>query len=337
MASVQIADIYNPVVFAGLTQEAQIELNRFIASGVAVPNATIQSAVSPGGNTGELTNFNPLDTVEPNYSDDVPANLSVAQKIATTKQRFRSAQRNKSYSVMDLADQLALQPALATGAITGRFGFFWARDDEQRTIASCLGVLADNIANDAGDMVVTVGNDAVGAVVDAERISANVVIDAQQTMGDHSNDLTMILMPSIIYARLKKQNLITFIPNARGEVNFPTYLGLNIIVDDSAPVTVGANRNLYTCILFGSGVFGTAMGRNPMPSELFRDPASGNGGGQTLLWSRVNNICHPLGFDFTGATITGQSASYADLAATNNWNRIWNRKNIPLAFLQVND
>ena len=55
MATVQIADVYNPLTFARREQEAQIELNAFIASGILVQDPLISGQASQGGNIGELT------------------------------------------------------------------------------------------------------------------------------------------------------------------------------------------------------------------------------------------------------------------------------------------
>ena len=83
MATVQISDIYNPLTFAPFIDEDQIELNRFIQSGILVMDPSITSQVGVGGNKGELTGFKPLGTDEPNYSDDVAANTSTPKN--TTK------------------------------------------------------------------------------------------------------------------------------------------------------------------------------------------------------------------------------------------------------------
>ena len=49
MATTQIADIYNPLVFAGYEQEKQIELNNFMASGVMVEDPRLTQMASAGG------------------------------------------------------------------------------------------------------------------------------------------------------------------------------------------------------------------------------------------------------------------------------------------------
>jgi len=336
MAQVQLADIYNPLTFARREQEAQLELNKFLSSGVVISDGRIAEQIAGGGNVGELTEYNALDTSsEPDYTTDNPADVSTPDNIDSKTMRFRMASMHKSWSTMDLARELALQDPV--GAITGRIGAYWAQNDEQRLISASLGILADNVANDGSDMLITKATDAAGAVTDSERLNAETVLDATQTMGDHGGMLSAIAMHSVLYTRLKKQNLIDFIPNARGEIVIPTYLNKTVIVDDSMPAVMGTNRITYTCILFGAGVFGEAMGPILRPSELEREASRGNGGGQDIIHSRRATVLHPQGFDWTDASRAGQSATRAELANGANWNRQWDRKHIPLAFIQVND
>lgn len=335
MATVQLADIYNPLTFARRSQEAQLELNKFINSGVMVSDGALQDQIGAGGNIGEITDYNPLGTPEPNYSNDNPATFSVPNKVNTAKMSFRLTSQNQSWSTMDLSRELALEDPL--GAVTGRVGQYWATINERRVIQSMLGILSDNVANDAGDMVVTVATDAAGAPTAAEQISAESVLDAKQTMGDHAALLSTLAIHSAIYTRLQKQNLIDFIPDATGKVMIPTYLGYTLVVDDSLPAIAGVNRITYTCILFGMGAFGMASGKVMVPSEMERIPGAGNGGGQDIIHSRRSDLIHPLGFSFTSASVAGQSATAAELAAAANWDRVWDRKHIPMAFLQVND
>lgn len=335
MATVQLADIYNPLTFAGRSARAQLELNRFVNSGIMVADAALSAQISVGGNIGEITNYAPLGTPEPNYSSDNPAANSTPNKTVVEKMKFRLASQNQSWSAMDLSRELALQEPV--GAITSKIGQYWATINERRLVASCLGILADNVANDDGDMVKSVATDGAGAVADAERISAETVLDAEQTMGDHGFNLTTIAMHSAIYTRLRKQNLIDFIPNSRGEIVLATYLGKTVVVDDSMPAVAGTNRITYTCALFGGGAVAMAEGAVQTPSEIDRIASSGNGGGQDVIYSRRSDLIHPLGFSFESASVAGQSATVAELKTASNWNRVWDRKSIPMAFIQVND
>jgi hypothetical protein len=44
----------------------------------------------------------------------------------------------------------------------------------------------------------------------------------------------------------------------------------------------------------------------------------------------------PVGFSFTSSSVAAQSATYAELQAAANWDRVWDAKNIPLRFLKTN-
>lgn len=335
MAVVQISDIYNPLVFSGTVQEKQTQLNRFLTSGVMVADPRISAMVGQGGNIGELPFFKPLGVEEPNYSTDNPATASTPKKITSAKMVFRSAAQNQSWSTMDLARELALQDPM--GAITNRVGAYWATQNERRLINSVRGVIADNIANDSGDMINDISVLAGGTVTDANKIDGDAVIDTIQTMGDHGEMLSAIAMHSVVYRRLQKLNLIDFIPDARGEIQIPTYMGKTVIVDDSLTgTTYDTDKVYFDTMLFASGAFVSGEGNILVPSEMERKGDAGNGGGQDILYSRRSDIIHPLGFSFTSSSVAGQSATHAELAAAVNWNRVHDRKAVPIAVLRSN-
>lgn len=339
MATTQIADIYNPLVFARRTKEAQIQLNAFIASGIMANDSVLASMAAVGGNTGEMTGYAPMVNDEPRYGNDT-AGGSVIHKNATSQEmNYRKYYSNNSWSFMNIANMINLkQGEDAVSAVTSNFGQYWATFNEQRVINSALGLLADSVANHSGDLVKNVATDAAGAVTDAERISAETVLDAKQTMGDHASKLNVIAMHSVLKTRLQKQNLIEFIPDATGQVMIPTYLGYRVVEDDSMPAVAGTNRITYTCALFAAGAFGYADVETENASETDRIAGSGNGSGEDVIYSRMSGIIQPLGYSFNGSTLSGGiSATYADLALASNWDRVWERKNIPMAFLQVND
>ena len=147
MAQVQLADIYEPTSFNADVQEKAIEYNRFIQTGVMVPDGRIDSMVAQGGMIGELPHFNPLTNDEPEYATDNPADVIVPAKITSGTQIYRLANQTKAWSTMDLARQLALSDPL--GAITSSIAHYWATAGQNRLLASITGVLADNIANDS--------------------------------------------------------------------------------------------------------------------------------------------------------------------------------------------
>ena len=176
MAEVRLAQVYEPTAFNQAVQEAAVEQNAFLASGVLMRDARIDSMVGTGGMVGELPNYNALTNDEPNYVTDDPAATATPANIASGTQIYRLANQHKSWSTMDLARQLALSDPL--GAITSRVGGYWAVNSQQRVVSSAMGVLADNIANDAGDMVVDVSIGTGDTAAAANLMNADAVIDA---------------------------------------------------------------------------------------------------------------------------------------------------------------
>lgn len=335
MATIQIADIYDPLRFTTMAQERQIEKNAFIQSGVMVANSELSTLCGQSGYTGDIDNIKPLTMDEPTYTNDNPNDVITFAKLGTQQMKYRKAARAKAWSAMDLARGIALQDPMV--GITNRIGDYWATDNQKRLIYSLQGILADNVANDNGDMVHNVATDAAGAITDAEKASALNFIKALELKGDMVNMLSAFAMHSSVYYGLYALNLIEFVRESE-DASFATFQGKRVIVDDGLVVVQGSNRPTYTSILFGAGAVESGEGNMPntIASELDRKPEAGNGGGETRLFSRRTDIIMPVGFSWTDTTVAGQTATYAELQNAANWNRIWDPKNIPIAFLQTN-
>ena len=334
---VDVTHVYEPLTFNQAVQEKSTDLNRFYQAGVLIGDPRIDAMVAIGGQVGELPFHKPLTNDEPDYTTDQSGDVLVPDGITSGTQVFRLANQAKGWKTMDLARQLALADPM--DAITTSIANYWATNTQSRLLSSAVGVLADNIANDAGDMVndisIADGNNATAANL----ISAEAVIDAQATMGDQSGSLTAIAMHSVVLSNLKKLNLIDYIPDARGETNIMTYLGLTVIEDDGLPVVAGGTSGfVYTTILFGTGAFGYGTSPALIPSEIERQALVGQGGGADTLVVRRNEIIHPHGFAFLSAGIAqGVTATRTQLATATQWDRVYTeRKNINLACLKSN-
>lgn len=335
-AAVTLADIYDPTIFNQAVQEKAIELNAFVQSGIMIADPRIAAMASGPGSVMDLPFFHGLSHDEPDYTNDNPAQNSTPSKIASGKQVCASAHQHKSWSTMDLARELGLSDPL--GAITDRVAKYWAVNTERRLISSAVGVKNDNVANDSSDMTNDIAIEDGDNATSANLISAGAVLDTKATMGDHAETLSAIAVHSVVYTNLQKQNLITYIPNSRGEVNIPTYLGYRVIVDDSLTPKAGATSGYkYLTILFAEGAFAYGPGTPMVPSEIERVPSSGNGGGQDILHSRTTEIVHPWGFAYNPSAAAGITATRAELETAAAWDRVMTyRKNVGLAFLITN-
>lgn len=329
MAVTQLADVVIPDAFTLYEIENSIVSTALFQSGVLVKNNVIAQQLQAGAEIFTVPAWRDLGEVEADITNDDPTQLAVPQKFSALRQVVRKSFLHQSWSDMTLAAELAGSDPLS--ALQGRVLAYWDRQWERRLIASLRGVLASNVANNGSDMVVDIS----GATGTAANFSAAAVINAAATLGDRLDDVKAIAMHSAIYSEALTNDLVQFIPQSQG-LPIKTFRGLGIIIDDNLTPAAG----VYTTILLGGGAVGFAASepRTGFGTELFRIPASGNGGGQSVLHSRMNASIHPLGFswsDGTGTTaIALDSPSLADLANAAHWTRAaTSRKSIPLAFL----
>ena len=159
-------------------------------------------------------------------------------------------------------------------------------------------------------------------------------------MGATGEVLGVMAVHSYVYGQMRKQQLIDFVRDADNNTMFATYQGYRVVVDDQMTVVGTGNDRQFISVIFGNGAIGYGEGAPTTPLETEREAARGNGGGVETLWTRKTWLMHPLGYSFTSAVITGngtetiaRSASWQDLAQATNWNRVVERKHVPIAFL----
>jgi hypothetical protein len=326
MPVTQIADVVVPAEFTAYQVENSMVSTALFQSGVAVRNNEITAQLQAGAQSFTVPFWADLGESEADITNDDPAVLSTPLKIIAAKQVVRKSFLHQSWSEMALASELSGDDALIR--IRNRVSAYWDRQWEKRLIATLKGVLFSNVANNASDMV----NDISGLAGALANFNGGAVIDTALTLGDRLGDVKAIAMHSAIYGEALKNNEIQFFKPSENEVELATYKGMAVITDDNLAPASG----VYITILMGMSAvgFGVAEPRTGWGTELFRIPAAGNGGGQSVLHSRFNMAMHPLGFTFTGASVAGDSPTMAELATTANWTRaVAQRKSVPLAFL----
>ena len=144
-------------------------------------------------------------------------------------------------------------------------------------------------------------------------------------------------MHSVVFTRLQKLNLIDFIPDSRGEIKFPTYLGYNVVVDDGVPAVAGRTAST-TRPIWSAGAFGFAEVPPAVPVEVDRKAAQGDGRGRrgnvdpapvhhAPLWHQVD----------VSTRLPASRRPMRRPRPCTNWDRVYpERKQIPLAELVTN-
>ena len=336
MATVQLSDIIDVKVFQDLPSVNSPEKTAFFESGVVTRNSLLDGIATAAGKTAELPFWKDIDaTVAPNLSTDNPATLATPDKIVQGEQIARKAFLNKGLSAADLASELAMG-SRAMDQIRARVDAYWLRQWQRRLIASCNGVLADNVANNSGDMVINVAAEATGSQTATTKFNRDTFTDAVYTMGDAADALRAIAVHSAVMKQMVKNDDIVYVPDSQGRLTIPTYMGLRVIVDDGLPVVAGTTSGFkYTSVIFGEGAFGYGDGAPVVPVEVQREANQGNGAGVETLWTRKTWILHPFGYQNTG-TPASVSFSLSELAADAAWSRVVDRKNVPISFLVTN-
>lgn len=338
----QVSDVVVPEVFTAYVQQLTEEKSRLIQSGAVVRDAMIDSLLAGGGLTFNVPSWQDLDNDAERVSTDTPhAEFTGGSaepdpnKIETATEVAVRLSRNNSWSSAALTATLAGEDPMA--AIGSRVADYWVRRQQALFVATMTGVFADNAAAPSGSEHVQ--NDMTFDISGASfsdgvtNFSTEALIDATLTMGDSMEDLTMVMVHSVVYSRMQKNNLIDFIPDARGETQIPTFLGRIVIVDDGMPFSSG----VYQTWLFAAGALRLGVGSPMVPTEIDRKPGAGNGGGQEILYNRVEWALHPVGHKYAGTAPNGgpsNAATSNNLANAGSWERVYSeRKQIKIARL----
>ncbi|MDD2401689.1 MAG: major capsid protein [Clostridia bacterium] len=307
MAKTKISDIIVPEVFNPYVIQRTAELSALSQAGIISNSPELDALASSGGKLINMPFWNDLDGDDEVLSDTdalTPEKITAGQDIAAL------FMRGKAWSTNDLAKALSGSDPMA--AIGDLVAAYWARRRQALLFSMLKGVFASSTMSELVSDV--------SALETGNTLTGNTFIDALTLLGDAAGKITAVGMHSGSYASLQKQNLIEFIPNSKGEVNIPTYLGKKVIVDDSCPVTTG----VYTSYLFGEGAVGLGNGSAPVPTETDRDSLAGD----DILINRQHFVLHPRGIKFNNASVVGASPSNTEVETAVNWTKVYEKKNI---------
>ncbi len=329
MAATKIADVIVPEVFNPYFIQRTKELVELWMGGIVSANPAFDALATQGGRILNMPYWDDLTGADEVLSDTTPLTVGAivaGQDIAALFARGRALGAN------DLAGALAGDdPMRAIGELVASY---WFRQHQALLLAILVGVFADNIANDSGDMVNDISIADGDASTAANWISADAVVDAVTgTMGDAWKEITAMAMHSTVFATLQKAQSIIYETPAESPIRIPTYLNKVVIVDDTCPKVAGGTSGfVYTTYFFGPGAFALGDGSPKVPSETDRDSLQGD----DILVTRKHVVLHPRGIAFQDSSVAGSSPTNAEALLEANWNRVWERKAIRLAALKTN-
>ena len=313
MAVTKIADVVVPELFTPYVIERTAEKSRILQSGIAVANPKLNELVTAGGVTMQMPFWKDLQGDDEVLSD---SKALTPNKIGSGKDIAALLMRGNAWGANDLAGALAGDDPM--DAIVDLVADYWARK-EQKTLLSVLkGVFANaQMADHVLDK-------------SAEGIEGGVILDGKQLLGDAADQLQAIMMHSATYTELQKQKAIEYKevvdPNGNN-IQIPTYMGYSVVVDDGMP----KEGDVYTTYLFARGVIGRGEGTpvSMVSTETDRDSLAG----EDYLINRRAFVLHPFGIKWKG-TPEGVTPSNDELANGENWERVYESKNIGLVAIK---
>ena len=254
------------------------------------------------------------------------------KKITSNKDVSTTILRQNMWSAINLSAALAGSDPMA--AIGDLVAGYWARDMQKELIALLAGVFGTIPAEGGGTAETRMGNHILdlssGKSEAAKIISASAFIDACQLLGDAQSQLTCVAMHSATKSYLKKQNLIETQRDST-DVEFDTYQGRRVVVDDGCPVT----DSIYTTYLFGNGAvaYGNGSPEGHVATEVDRDKQTG--GGIDYLINRRAFILHPRGIAYTGAVREHvETPLRSELPDPKNWKPVYEPKQLRIVVIK---
>lgn len=330
----RISDVVQPEIFSPYAQQLTESKSSLIRSGAVMRDKNLDALLAGGGLVfTEPTNDTTPDTYPgDNVSSDEVDPVSnpdpfqsypekaTANPVELTKVRLS---RNASWGSMDLAKDLA--GASPSQAVANRVSDYWACRLQDAFVATMTGVFAQNETVPVGAYFQNdLTHDVSGAVFaeNVTNVTASAFVDALTTIGDKMDSLSTVMVHSTVFTRMLKKNLIHFewVRIGNRKVPYPTILGREVVVDDHVPFSGG----VFECWLFGRGAVRFGVGSPKVPTEIDRQPATGNGAGQDVLHNRVEWIVHPEGHAYVGSAPKGgpsNAATANNLAAAGSWKR----------------
>lgn len=329
MAVTKISDVIVPELFNSYVVNRTMELSAFIQCGIVVNSPEFDKLASEAARTHNMPFFEDL-------TGDSEATLEGVEmtpaKIGSDKDVSTTILRQKMWGASNLSAALAgADPMKAIGDLVATY---WARDMQKELIAILSGVFG-TFTPEGGTATTRMADhilDLTKATSAAAKIiSAEAFIDACQLLGDAQAQLSGIVMHSATKSHLKKKNLIATERDSK-DVEFDTYQGRRVTVDDGCPVDKDGN---YTSYLFGNGAIALGNG-NPVghvPTETDRDKRIG--GGVDYLINRKAFILHPRGIAYTKAVREHvETPTRKELANPQNWNPVYEPKQLRIVALK---
>lgn len=344
---------YTPVRFDDMAYVLTSKKNVLVQAGVIVPSKRVSTLMANGGVIFDLPFWNDVANTRARISNStaIPnlyaggTNYPLPEGLTSSKMVAVRTSRNQSWGAADLQDSINLDGDPMT-FIASRFSTYQSWELQAMFLAECVGLFADNDAAPGGtehvqgDLTLDISNaDGAGVFTPGVTTFGSAAhIKATQLLGDNKGDLAVALMHSIIESSISLQDLTETIRDSEGKIQYKTFMGMRIVIDDDM---TSPSAGVFDTYYFGLGAFvlGKATPKKPLAYE--RHEGMGNGGGGEVLYNRWEWCLHPLGHKWTVASTEGGPANTGGAGALDDvasWQRVYpERKQIKIVRVRTRE
>lgn len=333
MATTRLDDVqFDPDVYLSYTQENRPDRNAYVASGVAVTNGDLAQRAQGSGDITSIPFWQDLNDGSENISSDDPDVKAVPQKIDTGRMVARRVHLNNAWQTANLVSSV-LGSENPMQQIASRTAAYWDQRFAFRVASATLGLYKENAAGN-GDMILDASTEDGDNATDANKWDFGGFVEARATMGENAAELALIAVHPDTMTQMILQQQIEYIQDSVTGVQIPTYNGMRVVEDKKMPVIAGATSGLrYVSVLYRAGAFGYAEGTPERPVAVEYDELAGNGAGIETLVERKQWLIHPAGYRWTEAEVAADAGpTVNEMADPANWERVFQRENVPMAF-----
>lgn len=317
----KIEHLFVPALGTTYSAIEATDKNAFFRSGVAYsdPRVTPLMDATGGGQLISMPYFNPIADTEANIGNDDNTQKSTPEGITAAYETAVKTFQNKSYSVMDLAKLAA--GANPQVAINNGLNNYWTGQAEDRIIAAAKGILADSVANHDSDLLYDITS------LSEAKLTAPAMNNASAYLGEYLDDIRVICVHPTVFTNLRNQDFVNVKLPSETKTLYSTYGDYMIIIDKNMPYEQGEDGTIkYYSFMFGANAFTFNYGNPGIEYEIDRDPSSGNGAGEDLLYTRRCDLILPHGYQTAATAKAG--LSQAALASANTWTRVWDKREL---------
>lgn len=326
---------FDPEVFGEYMTEQPTWNDAILASGILVQDNTIMDLIGTRGNVATIPFYTPIDAEDSPALNNDGKTDNTPVEISGKKQTCMLIQRMKAWKAQDFTKELTGADPM-THVANSVAGFY--RQVRTKDLMSTIGAVLS--LTGLKDHVTDIASSTTTAT-DANKIDATSLIYAQQkALGDAADNMGLLIMHSMIYARYKALGLVDYnkytVNNAlEKDVELPTINGFIPVVTDRYTVDASGSLPVYNTYMVGTGAILTCDKTNyENPYYTDYDPESK--AGVEKLYTKQGYVLHPNGISINTAKISEESPTNAELAASASWSLVYNHKNIRMGVIKSN-